>query len=345
MKQILLLCGMIISVFNYAQSEGPVLIDKLKDKASDLNFFKVAIPIWDINLNDYNMSIYDLSITPHIQLGDKFYITANYTYSLGDRLSPEVNESNDVTTNTFRAVSIYEHTRANSFSLDGSFFFKQDLQTKDVRIKLKSHRSGNTTYETVTYVPGEILTRYGLRLGFTKGITWYAFDDNTITGIDKSGNSQELDYQQKSSMLDYSNLRIGLCRAIQTNLHVNAKGYGYRTNAGFDYVYADVVLSLKNKFDDVYGAYLYESNSNKMYYRQYEIDYNLKKSKLGFAIGFRSLPFIGLGSFDIEAGAFPGVKKEGNGYLKIGFNLAFGTSEKMKDEKKKSDEMKNAPKN
>ncbi len=323
-----------------AQSEEIVKIEKLKDKATGINFVKLTIPIWDINLNGYNMSIYDLNIGLHSQIGDKFYLKADYSKSLFDRLAPDIQENSN---STLSAASQFENTRANSFSLEGSFFFKEILETKDLTIKLKSSQRGNVTVTKVTYVAGESLTRYGARLGWTKGISWFGIDDTPLTGISQNGSEFLMDYQNKSTMIQYTNLRIGLCRAIQTNLHVNAIDYGYRTNSGFDYLYADLVLSLKNKLDDVYGAYAYDGQDNIMYYKQYSIDATTPKVKMGFAIGARSLPFVGAISYDIELGRFTGIQKEGNGYLKIGFNLAFGTSEKIKENKRAEKETNKAP--
>ena len=339
-KIIITLIYAICAVSAFAQSAEIVKIEKLKDKASGINFVKVTIPIWNLNLNSYNLSIYDLNIGLHTQIGNKVYFHAAYSKSLVDRLAPDIQENNNY---SFSAASIYENSRANSFSLEGTYFFKEIFETKDLQIKLKSSSNGRVTVTKVTKVPGESLTRFGVRLGMTKGITWYGINDTQLTGIDTRGGENLMDFQDKSTMIQYTNLRIGFCRAIQTNLHVNAIDYGYRTNSGFDYLYADLILSLKNKLDDVYGAYLFDSQNNSMYYKRYAIDGTTPKVKYGFAIGARSLPFVGAISYDIEVGRFTGIQKEGNGYLKIGFNLAFGTSEKIKEDQRKEKTTNNAP--
>jgi hypothetical protein len=332
-------CPFLIAVFltascfiNAQSSDDPVKIEVLKDNPEDINFIRLGIPLWHLNLNNYNLSAYDLNFSFISQLGDIFYFQGSYNYSLLDRLSPDLQSGEN--SSMASAVSIYEDTRANELALEGTYFFKKLLTRKDMRIKLKSHSTGNVTVETVTYVPGNESKRYGLRLGWCKGITWYGMDSQNITGTDSQGKEFEMDFQDKSTMMQYSNLRIGFCRSIQTNLHVNAQGYGYRHTSGMTYLYGDVVLALSNQLDDVLGAYYFDGQG-AMYYRPFEIDSHVERSKIGFAIGYRDIPISSVTGFMVEAGAFPGVKGEGNGYLKIGISAFLGTSEKIKKSEQK----------
>jgi hypothetical protein len=328
---LLFYCLGVPSMHSWGQhSDGaPVGLAILADEPVVKTLFKFDLPLVHMNISNVNLSMYDVKPAFNLLVKNRFMLNASYSIALFDQLAPEIIFGS----NTGGSISVYDDEKTKEFSAEGTYFFKNKMEKKDLRIVLR--RGASTEY--VTYVPGTLMKSYGARLGITKGVTWYGIDQTNVVGTTQSG----VDYPVAGSFatyMDYMNLRIGFGYAKSSNLHVYAEGYGYKFNVGMHYFYADALLNLNSKFDDIYSSYSYDSNMNggTSYMRRYEIDSNLDKMKMGFALGYRLVPYRSEVSFNLETGVLPGIKKEGNGYLKLGIAVSIGNSVTLKEYSKRA---------
>lgn len=304
-------------------TQNIVNIDVLKDEPESVDMWKIEIPLLNANLSNINLSAYDIRPAVSFLKAQKFFVNVAYTYSIADKLAPDVMFTN----NRDGAISVYDDIKANEFHIEGTYFLYNKTRTKDIRVRLKGGQ-----IEHITYVPAQQLISIGPRIGFAKGITWYGVDDTYLTGTDKQGTTRIFDFPT-STYMQYSHLRLGVSYSKTENLHLMAEGYGYRNSTGIVSYYLDALIATNMKFDDVYAGYYYDgmNGANTMYVRRYEIDSKINRQKIGAALGARYTPFINGSSYFGELGILPGIKEEKNFYFKVGWNIAIGTNVKMKN--------------
>jgi hypothetical protein len=309
----------------HAQDE-PVAYTVLKDDAQDTRFIKFTLPIWNLTLSDYNFSALDIVGGVHVVPSKNLYFHAAYRYMIGDQMNNDLPRDDNSTSN---ASSIYESTISNELSVEGTYFFKQEIIRKEQRINLKSQNVGGTRMTYVTYIPAQTIKSYGIRLGFDKGVTWYNLAKVQVTGTNVFNGSQSaIDDGYRSTFLNYSIARVGFALSKATNLHVDVKDYGYRTNTGITLFYADLLIPLSRTYEDVYySPIVYSGTFDEVFYQQLNINDNIKNLPAGLAIGARILPYMGAVGFNAELGLQPFAGFTGV-YSKIGFNFMIGKGQK-----------------
>ncbi|HLP12730.1 MAG TPA: hypothetical protein VK177_12410 [Flavobacteriales bacterium] len=310
-----------------AQDKNVVHVDIVSDQPENLKIFKVHLPLWELQASKHNLSIYDLNAGGLMLMND-FALHAEYSFSLGDRLWPDSYEGN-ITGNDLTQMIMFPvnaSTRANSFLFEGTYFFKKKTVTKDIRITLSRRSNGNVTYEKYTMVPGTELQRFGLRLGYKKGVSWYAMNGNNVKCTAGSVTT-EYNYGIQSTNMVYSHVHAGISFSRTRNLKVMTTEFGPKSNSGAEFFYADLIFAPTLEFDDVYSAVYYDGssgpNGNTMYYEQFKI--TSEKSKIGFRLGYESIPFRGLLGLRAEIGINPGLKGMSNIFVQFGARFYFGT--------------------
>jgi len=246
----------------------------------------------------------------------------SYNTLLAVRLLPDSQVGLEFPASAYVA-SKYVDQWSRYFHVEGTYFFKKYLEQVEVTIGVKS--SGNTHY--VVSVPAKMLKKTGVRLGFRKGFQWYHLADEGFKS------DVVFDTEDQSTYLNYTQIRLGIARAKTTNLFVNLKGYGDRTNSSSSLIYADIILPISQRFDDVY--YFQRStggssgNSNTVYYTSHKIDEYNEKQKVGFEVGWRILPTAGLMGYQVQFGTVTGLKGYFAPYLEMGLTLQLGNREKL----------------
>jgi hypothetical protein len=308
-----------------AQDE-PVAYTVLKDDAQDTRLIKFTLPIWNLTLSDYNFSALDIVGGVHVVPSKNLYFHAAYRYMIGDQMNNDLPRDDNSTNN---ASSIYESEISNELSVEGTYFFKQEIIRKEQRINLKSQSVGGTRMTYISYIPAQTIKSYGIRLGFDKGVSWYDLTKVQLTGTNVFNGSQvTIDNGYRSTFLNYSTARVGVALSKATNLHVDVKDYGYRTNTGITLFYADLLIPLSRAYDDVYySASVFNGSYNNFFYQQLNINDNIKNLPAGLAIGARILPYMGAVGFNAELGLQPFAGFTGV-YSKIGFNFMIGKGQK-----------------
>lgn len=300
-----------------------VTVNVLKDDPEGLNIFRVKIPIWIIQPATANFSIYAADFGLEAQVNDKFYFSTSYNTLLGDKLLPDSQDGMEYPSTSYVA-SKYDDQWSRYFHVEGTYFFKKYLEQVDITIGVKS--SGNTRY--VVSVPGKMLKKTGFRFAYRKGFQWYH-----LGGDESFKSNVEFDTQDQSTYLNYTQIRLGIARCKTTNLFVNLKGYGDRTSSNASFFYADLILPIAQKFEDVYFFQRSTGGSNgdgnTVYYTSHKIDEYNEKQKLGFEVGWRFLPTAGLMGYQIQFGTVTGLKGYFAPYLEMGLTLQLGNKEKL----------------
>ena len=299
-----------------------VTVSILKDDPEGLNIFRVKIPIWIIQPATANFSIYAADFGLEAQVNDQFYFSTSYNTLLADRLLPDSQDGLEFPATSYVA-SKYEDQWSRYFHIEGTYFFSKYLEQTDLTIGVKS--TGNIRY--VVTVPAKVLKKTGFRFAYRKGFQWYHLGDEGFKS------DVEFDTEDQSTYLNYTQIRFGIARANTTNLFVNLKGYGDRTNSGTSFFYADIILPISQRFDDVY--YFKRStggssgNGNTVFYTSHEIDEYNEKQKVGFEVGWRILPTSGLMGYQVQFGTVTGLKGYFAPYLEMGMTLQLGNREKL----------------
>jgi hypothetical protein len=319
---ILIITSFLLSISAIAQEtvNGSVILDD----PENLPMYRVRIPLWCATLSGHNMSAYDLALGVDIQPVDAFMLNVDYTIGLLDQVFPESTAGVEFPQSGI-IVPQTVMSSARLIDVAGTFFFKSKLTQKPMRIALKS--SGNVT--TVTDVPGQELTRIGIRAGFRGGSTWYHMGDMEVNYGDDLPNSASEGITDQSTMLRYSQLRLGIGISKTTNLWIDTEEYGRRSNTGTVMYYGDILIGMSSTVDDVYylergGLSSELDDANTYYYTPISIDDLNDKARMGFEIGLRQLPTSGWFGGFAALGSVNGLKGGPNVYFKMGAQISLG---------------------
>lgn len=273
---------------------------------------------YDLSIDQFNFPLVGFGLDG-IFMHEKFSANFHSTYNLFERLT-------DFSFNGQpQHESIYEPEKSREIGFIGSYYFKNDVETLDQNVRLKS--SGNTVY--VMEVPAKMSTRFGADLGFFTGVNYYNFGDATLTGVDLAGNTATLDSQDEdravSTMFNQSYLRVGVNRTKASNFEVITDQYGKKHTRDFTRIYAHFMYGFGQKLDDIF--YLTPDILGNEIYTQYELTTNATFSAIGGAIGYEYYTMNKLGiSYIAELGIYPGPKYSlgNNAYLDIKIRFHYG---------------------
>lgn len=331
------LLGLSVSRSNAQQV---VNVEILKDDIKGLNFFKVRLPLWELSGSKMNTSIYDANAGLFLHLGDKFIFTADYSYGLLDRIAPDTEDDLEYINND-NMTSVNKNTHATYGGGSVTWFFKEKATEESIQVNLKQSKSRSANAVHYVMVPGTILKRWGLKLGYTQGITWYCMNDMAVNMKpydDPDRNMQSFISNSNSTMMKYGNLSLGISIAKSTNIWIDAEGYGIRGNSDIGITTFDILFAVQNELDDVYAtigttAPMNGLGNQTLVYQRFNInDYN-KKLRFGFNFGYRYIPFDSIFSFTFDAGYAPGLLNNINAYVKAGICMYLGNKARPKVEK------------
>jgi hypothetical protein len=305
-------------------SYGQVKIYIEADDPENLTIIRLRLPILMLTAAGYNASLYDAKFGVDIQPHDRFWFSADYNYSLADRAGFKSSEGLDVPKERF-AMSDKEPTKSNYIDFVGIYFFRKKILRKPVRINLHS----DDKFSYYTMVDANSMRRLGIRLGYKKGITYYNMNDMLNLNAVNSSVAQKLNQtQDKSTMLQYSHFRIGICHSTIFNLFLKAEKYLDRSKTGVVNMHLDLLVGLSSKVDNL--IFVNPISERLIYYEAIALDAYNKKSRFGFETGLRYTPTKGLLSGQVCLGMINGIQKGPNVYFEAGFALSIGKNQKIR---------------
>jgi len=324
------LIGLAFPAFSQDEDDEPlddddrnaISMEILSDHPEDMKIIRFHLPLWELTGSKMNTSIYDANAGFFAQLGNRWIFTASYSYQVGDRIAPDTYEDQDYINHPVM-MSVNKNTHANHLFVSGTYFFREKVEKKNMSILVK--KRGDMNYEV--WVPGKELIRTGIRLGYTQGVTWYCMNNAKLRAQvtdNPSAAAQDFNLNSMTTMMEYTNLHVGISRSRLTNLLVKLDKYGKRRNSDLTIWNFDLLFSVRNKLDNVYADTGESTGNNIRSYQVYNInDYN-KKLKIGASVGFRYLPPTSMISMGWEIGYFPGLTSNINAYVKAGVSFYLG---------------------
>lgn len=315
--------------------ENTVFGEIIDNRTSGFNLFRVLVPLISVNASTTNSSLYTLDGGFFFD-ANRFNIEAEYSYKVLDKMFPTSNRDNEYNMKSI-VFGKYNPTHANHLSVNGAYYFGVKSLEKKYNFMLKERRV--ILYQT--FVDGLKTTRTGVRMGVEKGVTFVSLNNATLRGVnltDPSNPIQEFNYDDMSTMMEYTNLNIGLTIANTHNMRMDFQGYQKASDSYMTFWNFDLLFSVKNKLDDVYGtlpgSFSSTNGNTSINANEFAIDELTEKMKLGFKISYRYLPMLGALSYSFEGGMAPGVKSKLNIFGGMKIQLAFGNRVLEKFEEK-----------
>lgn len=323
MKKILLIV-FLIAGFSTVQAQD-FKYEDITDNPEDINIIQAGIGLWDMDLNGYNMQLWNLNPRLYAQISEKFAIEAEYSRSLVDRFYPyDADPSFDEGTTVLK--SIYKSEAARKGSIIGTFYFANTIKKEDITHHLKSE--GNVSY--VSSIPTNVLHSYGVRLGYTQGSSFFALGDKMLTDLQRVDIPTQVDNpyfnsDAASTIVDYSFVRLGFSSTSVINKIINTDKYGEKKYHSNNYWYIDAFIRTKFEADQMYYNTIGGMNFDEIQLFPVTIN-NKGKLPVGGCIGYRkenaAKHGVGVG---MELGLLPGFKDEilKSGYLRINISYQF----------------------
>ena len=296
------------------------------DEPEHVSFAQVGIGIWDMNLNGYNMQLWNLNPRFYLQMSKKFSLEAEYSRAMLDRFYPS---SSDEEFNGSAVImqSQYKSTPAFNLNIVGTWFFTSNTVNEEVTHHLKS--SGNVSY--VSSIPTNVLYSKGLRLGYSKGSSFYSLNQTMSGEVERTDipgqkDNPSVNDGNASTTIDYSFFRVGFTSNTTINKVIKTDKYGDKDYRSSSFWYLDAFIPQNFDADDMYYNN-YNGSSSGFQLELYPVTINNKKKlPVGGCIGYRSENIKGHGiGFGIEGGLLPGFKDDlaGAAYARINISYQF----------------------
>ena len=302
--------------------------ESLVDDPEKVRFIQAGISIWDVNINDYNIQLWNLNPRLYGYINKHFTIEAEGSRSLVDRLTLK-DESFVMDGSIVALQSKYASEPASSYNLVGTWYFANVVRQKSYGHTLKSE--GNVNY--VSDIPTNVLRSYGVRLGYTKGHTKFDLG-NQVSDLVRLDNNTHLDesFTDATTNIEYATFKIGLAGSITVNKVINTDKYGKKVYQSHQYWYLDAFLSQKFEADEMYYNNYRSDRNNPFQPELYPVSMNHKpKLPIGGCVGYRIENVAGHGTGLVaELGLIPGFSDYliENTYLRVGLSYSFSISQK-----------------
>ncbi len=297
--------------------------ESIVDDPENMHFIQAGISVWDLNINDYNLQLWNFNPRLYGYINKHFTVEVEGSRSLLDRITSR-DEEIDLSGNFINLQSKYASESASSYNLVGTWYFANAVREKSIMHTLKSQ--GNVNY--VSNFPTNVLHSYGLRLGFTKGHTKFDLGNqvNDLVRLDDNTHVDE-SFTDASTTIEYATFKIGFAKGTTINKIINTDKYGKKEYQSHQYWYLDAFLSQKFEADEMYYN-SHRSDYNKPYDPVlYPVSMNHKaKLPLGACAGYRVENVAGHGAgFVAEIGVIPGFEDylTENLYLRLGVSYVF----------------------
>lgn len=349
MKQLLFLS--IISCFSFSRAIGqrlnpdePVKYEMLKDDVENYKFLTAGVSFVELDLSAPNLSVYGFGLYVQGEVNPNLFLMVDYRMSLAERLL----HPGDFGTGDAVLVSVNDDTRSNRFRAEGTYYLSNESLKGKVPIAVKHGRElagmGDGSMQNTQYiieVDGYINTRYGVRMGFDRGIS--AYNMSGASQISAIGPSGTFNYDLSgtnggSTYMNYTFLRLGAARTKMSNVHINTEKFGYKHHSFMRYLYFDFLIALRQELDDVFASRAdlavfdeFTGESIGAYYQRMNLQDANDFRNVGFAVGYRSPSISGGSEQTVELGYAPGVQGVSGLYLQFGWRFGFGTSQKIRN--------------
>ena len=193
-------------------------------------------------------------------------------------------------------------TQNSFFNLDVAVFFINNTVQKDRMHTVSS--SGNTEY--VMKLPTNVLVLHGAHIGFTSSRTFVSsYNENPI-----AFDNVALVDPSDGTMLSRSVLNIGYIRRSSVNINYTVKDVGDRQSYYNSEFYADILLGVSMKLDDVLYYQLPVNYNDPMIVSQHSVNDLTKTSSFGLRVGYTHEIYgssVFGASVNGEAGFMPGL--------------------------------------
>lgn len=324
-----------VAQFNDNSSTNSVFAEIIDNRTSGFNLFRVLVPLISTNVSSTNSSLYTLDGGLFYD-ANRFNLEAEYSYKLLDKMFPTSNRDDEYNSSEI-VFGKYNPTHANHLRVNGTYYFGVKSITKRYNFMLKEHQA--ILYQT--FVEGLKMRRLGVRLGIEKGVTFVSLNNATLVGVNLSNPSnptQEFNYADMSTMMEYTNLNIGFTIANTHNMRMDFPDYQKASDSYMTFWNFDVLISLKNKLDNVYGTmpgtFNGTSGAISINANEFALDELTERLPVGFKVSYRLVPMLGAISYSFEGGMAPGVKSKLNMFAGVKIQLSFGNRVLEKFEKK-----------
>jgi hypothetical protein len=298
--------------------------EKIQDAPEKVNFLNLGLGIWDMNLAAYNFSLWNFNPQVSLYLNSKLRVDGEFSYALLDRFYPEA-DSKEFQRDFSQITSIYKATNAAQGSVLATYYFRNNTETTDVRVHLKS--SGHVDY--VADIPGQVLSSTGVRLGYTAGSSLYSLNNIEMKGKDANMDVTFNESLRATTMIAYSMLKAGISFNSLYDFSIKTDMYGIRKAESMTGWYVDAFVPFNFTLDDVWvhkNTGYSSTSSNQVFIHQVSIDKYNNKLPLGGAIGYYNTNIKGAGvGWGAEAGLLPGLSNAllQNVYVRINCSFQF----------------------
>jgi hypothetical protein len=303
--------------------------EDIVDDPQELKFLQFGIGLWDMDLNDYNMQIWNLNPRISFQHSRLFSVEAEYIRAIEDRFKPIEDADMSYNDNIAILKSKYKSESARKVSFTGTYYFFKKIKNKKEIYKLK--QEGNVSY--MSSIPTMTLRSLGLRIGYTQGSTFYALTESLTTNLYRLDKKDQYDNPylisgNSSTIIDYSYFKLGLSFSKISNKEIKTDKYGKKSRQKTNFIYLDIFIRNKFDADDMYYSNGSNSNiANKDGLQLYPVSINHKeKLPVGGCLGFRKENASGHGfGYAAEVGVIPGFQTSilSNVYARINFSYQF----------------------
>ena len=311
--------SLFLSSYSYCQDLSYQIIEN--DGLEDMNDVAVTITplLFNGSMDDYATG--SIGLGGYYRIGSKFIFNCNYNFAYLDRISERFLDDNDgLGTGTPEKGS----SPQQEWNIGGTYFFAKKIKEKKNRFTLNSETIGNSTVNTVTFVPIKKHYLYGVNFNVGRFMGQYNYQSSDEgKAINKTSNSNEIviipsDYLAAGlfSRKKFMYFKAGFSILRVTNAKVKFNlDYGERTDRRVNKFNLNLIVGFASKIEDMRIATEKTIPSSALseyekivVFDIYNLDDNTPFNPIGFEVGFET---IGLGekknlTFNMKGGVRPG---------------------------------------
>jgi hypothetical protein len=278
---------------------------------TDIKFVDGKLAIWDVLISSSRMTFAG-GFGAKMYLNG-IYLNLNYDFHYLDNLA-EASSSENI-----QGYSIYKPTKSRNGEIMAGYYFQKETEGT-IKVHIKSE--GKVSY--YAKIPAHYNKLFGIQAGYKKGFSHLTIPAGAmVKDYYAPENGAFAAENGMTTFMQYGWISVGPSYGRTVDVEIDVDQYGHRKAQYFERYYANVLIAGKSTLEDVY--YTTDFGGSNQMVHQYVLDGNTEMSKIGFNIGFESYKFDRFGFiYGLEAGAMPGVKKGGNGYLQFKWGFIFG---------------------
>lgn len=319
----------IIALFLETSYAQDFKYEDIVDDPEHMTFAQIGLGIWDMNLNGFNMQIWNLNPRIYFQTSKLFSIEAEGSKAMLDRFYPSPADAlfSDGMSSPVILKSKYKSTPAININFTGTWYFSSRLKEEEVTHTLSE--KGNVSY--VSTLPTKVLYSKGLRLGYTAGSTHYTLGKSIASELQRTDMSGQIDDisvndGNASTTIEYSYFKVGFSSTEIIKKIIQTDKYGKKDYSVSTAWYFDFFIPQKYEADDMYYNN-FNGSSSGYQLELYPVTINYKKKlPLGGCFGVKAENVSGHGiGIGVEGGVMPGFIGDiiGTLYGRVNFSYQF----------------------